>query len=588
MSNGKVISAGTLDDLLGYQAIVLVDIDEPTLARSHVGLIETYVRDLGRGMIVIGGDQSFALGGYTDTDLEALLPVDSEVEDVNREATIAEVLLIDTSESMGACHCRPIEGAGSQAGEPNSPFDGFEMLEGGPNKTDISRSAAARAIGTLNANDEVGVLAFNAQQNWIIPLQQLPAEDVVASGLSSLTPRGETRIGPALDEAARALRETTRELRHIILFTDGFTPELFGEGPGFDGGTTQLVEQAAALAAEGITVSVVATGEGATPALRQVAEAGNGRFYPGRDLNEIPEIFVKEARLASRSFVNEGRFFPTVVSASEAVQGLTVTPPLLGFVATTPKPTAEVQMEIGEFADPLLASWRVGLGRVTTWTSDGGERWAATWASWEGFAGFWSTVVRDAFPLSASSGQRLEATISSDRLLISLESADPWPVGTSPLARVRSPDGFSEEIRLERFSDFVFAAELPAADAGTYAVGVSLEGPEGEMATISGLASRSYAAEYLLGAPAPSTLDDISSATGGRGQIMPEAAFDPDSLEKGVQRSTYRAWFLLAAALLWPVDVAIRRVRLAIPGKGHRRRLEPHLPTTPRTPTDSQ
>ena len=74
--------------------------------------------------------------------------------------------------------------------------------------------------------------------------------------------------------------------------------------------------------------------------------------------------------LASRDFVNEGEFFPKIVGQGPAVDTLPETPPLLGYLATTAKPTAEVQLRIGAEDDPLLASWRVGLGRVTAWTSD--------------------------------------------------------------------------------------------------------------------------------------------------------------------------------------------------------------------------
>lgn len=563
------------DDLIGYHAAVLVDVDARSFPDEHVASLARFVRDLGRGMVVIGGDQSYALGGYRESALEALLPVDSDVEDLEREANVAEVLLIDTSESMGACHCRPIEGE-------EDPFAG-EMIEGGANKTDISRAAAARAIQTLSANDEVGVLAFNASQDWVIPLQQLPAEQVVTEGLGSLEPFGETRIGPALEEAAESLRQSTRELKHIILFTDGFTPELFEDGmgdPAF-GSLNDLVEQAEALAAEGITISVVATGEGAISALRDIADVGNGRFYPGRDLEEIPEIFVQEARLASRSFINEGEYYPTVVSVAPAVRDLASSPPLLGFVATSPKPTTDVQLEIGEFADPLLASWRVGLGRVTSWMSDGGERWGAQWATWEGFQSFWSAVVRDTFPLGGSSGERLEATVRDDRLEITLESAEPWPVGTAPVARVGSPAGTSEEVRLERESDFVFSVTVPARDAGTYAVGVGIEGAEGEPVTMAALASRTYSAEYIPAETDVDRLVGLSVATGGRGAITADAAFDPSGLDDGVTTSTYRPWFLLAAVLLWPIDVALRRVRMRWPDRADRSPLSAQPPPTP-------
>src|SRR3970040_2139609 len=108
-------------------------------------------------------------------------PVDSETQDAKREATVAEVLLIDTSESMGACHC-------SDEGE----F--MESSEGGVNKTDISKAAAIRAVEVLSENDEVGVLAFSGGQKWVVPLQALPSSDVIDDGGGGFGPFCETRL----------------------------------------------------------------------------------------------------------------------------------------------------------------------------------------------------------------------------------------------------------------------------------------------------------------------------------------------------------------------------------------------------------
>ena len=268
-------------------------------------------------------------------------------------------------------------------------------------------------------------------------------------------------------------------MKHIILFTDGFTPELFDEGegfgdPAFSGGVEEMEQQAADLAEEGITVSVVATGEGAAPLLESIALAGNGRFYPGRDLDEIPEIFVEEARIASRSFINEGEYVPVVTSTAAPVRGLDAAPPLSGFLAATPKDTADVLLQVGEFSDPLLASWRIGLGKVTTWTADSGERWAAPWAAWDGWADFWSTVVRDTFPLEGADGYDLRADIRGESMFLDLESGTAWPAGVAPVAQVTAPDGSTIEVELERIDDTSFGAVVPAGATGSYAVAATI------------------------------------------------------------------------------------------------------------------
>ena len=92
-------------------------------------------------------------------------------------------------------------------------------------------------------------------------------------------------------------------------------------------------------------------------------------------------------------------------------------PSLDGYVVGAVRPSAVSLLE-SPLNDPILASWRVGLGKVTAWTSDGGDRWAAGWAGWDGFGDFWSTLVRDTFPLGGSEGQRVEARIADEAMSI--------------------------------------------------------------------------------------------------------------------------------------------------------------------------
>ena len=150
----------TLQEMSIHRAVVMVDVSARDITEEKITQLSTYVRDLGRGLVVVGGTSSYGLGGYRDTPLEALLPVDSEAPDLEREAQVAEVLLIDTSESMGACHCDE---------------NGINSFEGGVNKTDISKAVATRAIEALGSGDEVGLLAFSGTREWLIPLQEFPS-----------------------------------------------------------------------------------------------------------------------------------------------------------------------------------------------------------------------------------------------------------------------------------------------------------------------------------------------------------------------------------------------------------------------------
>src|SRR5581483_11116327 len=523
-------------------ATVLVDVDAHSLSGQQIHDLTATTRDLGRGLVVLGGDHSYALGGYRDSELEALLPVISDITDPKRKQSVAEGLAIDSSGSMGACHC---------AEGNNGMATGGNFLNGGVTKTDIAKAGAARAVEALSATDQVGVLAFNTEQSFVIPLQQVPDKAEIDKGLGKLTPAGGTDLRQPLHKAAEALRAAKASLKHIVLFTDGFTAT---------DALDDLVAQARQLADEGITVSVLATGEGASQELKQVADAGRGRFYPGRDLSEIPQLMAQEVLLASRDFVNEGEFFPRIVGQGPAVDQLQESPSLLGYLATTAKPTAEVQLRIGAEDDPLLASWRAGLGRVTAWTSDASRRWSKNWAAWGGYRNFWAAVVKDTLPLGGSEGTAVTAKVDGERLEIAAESEQPWAEGTTATARVAGPDGSSQEVRLERTAGGRFAGEIDATAAGSYSVGVSVDGPGGRLASGVALASQSYSPEYRPGPAQPEELARLSELAGGRGPIEPATAFDTESLSKGHGRRTLTGWLLLLAALLWPLDCALRRL----------------------------
>ena len=68
-------------------------------------------------------------------------------------------------------------------------------------------------------------------------------------------------------------------------------------------------------------------------------------------------------------------------------------PPLGGYVATTLKGTAEMVLMTHQ-EDPLLATWRYGLGRSVAFTSDAKAKWGVLWLRWGGFNKFWSQVTR--------------------------------------------------------------------------------------------------------------------------------------------------------------------------------------------------
>ena len=529
-----------VQQLASYAGVVLVDVPATSFTGEQIEALTIAVRDLGRGLVTIGGTRSYGVGGYRDSPLSDLLPVDSEILDPKRRKTVAQVLSIDTSGSMANCHCD--EGVMSST-----------AVGGGVNKTDISRAAAERTIEALTQNDQIGVMAWTAGTDWVIDLQTLPSQSVIDEGLGRLHANGNTNLLIALDEPAEALLASNAELKHIIVFTDGFTEVSL---------IARLAERAGELYTEsGITVSVLATGEGAAPSLEEIAVAGHGRYYPGTNLADVPQIMAEEAVIASRDFINEGSFLPEVTSNDPVVAPLTASPELLGYVATTAKPEASTLLRIGPDRDPLLATWQAGLGRATSWTSDASDVWSQRWTGWDGYVDFWSRVVKSTFQQGDTAGAA-QAQIADGRMTISVESGSNFPDGAVAIATVAGPDGQRYEVPLNRVGADRFEAQLPALRAGTYAVGVNVTDNGETVLAASTLANESYPAEYALGESDPALMDGLSSLTDGRCEIQPDQAWDSAGLTAGFRNLALAGPFLLLAALLWPLAVALSRLSM--------------------------
>lgn len=162
-------------ELLAYDAIVLVNFPKPTNEEGES--LASFVEDLGRGLVVVGGDRAFGMGDYYQTSLESVLPVSSNPDDLIRRQPVSEVLVIDSSGSMGVCHCRQ-----------------GDFMEGGTPKTEIAKAGATAAIQALSPEDSVGVLAVAGGADWVLPLQPKPDEATVDTALGPIVANGDTEI----------------------------------------------------------------------------------------------------------------------------------------------------------------------------------------------------------------------------------------------------------------------------------------------------------------------------------------------------------------------------------------------------------
>ncbi|MDX2036489.1 MAG: VWA domain-containing protein [Isosphaeraceae bacterium] len=523
----------SLSDLQNYEMLILSNVPATALTTRQMDLARTYVRDLGGGFLMLGGDQSFGLGGYYKTALEEILPVRSDFEKEKEKPSLAMVLVIDKSGSMG--------------GE----------------KIELAKEAAKSAIELLGPNDKVGVIAFEGAAYWVSEIHPCSDKAAVLERVASIEAGGGTSMYPAMEEAYEALRAATAKLKHVIILTDGQS------APGDFEGITRSMSSAR------ITVSTVGVGEGADVALlEEISRLGNGRHYFTDDPSAIPQIFAKETMSASKSAINEQPFTPRVVRATQALRDLDVenSPLLLGYVITRPKPTSEFILA-SESGDPLLSWWRYGLGMSVAFTSDAKNRWAPEWITWPDFGKFWAQVIRHAMRKSDAKGIVVEVDQRDRRALVRLDAVDAAgryiSEATTDVTVIhdRLP---KRTLSMKRTAPGRFEAEIETPEPGAYHLELTLSADGRPLYRQSRGLAVGYPDELRIRPVDRGRLAAVARASGGVLEPPPESVFTPD--ERTVSRARPLHFPLLAAAiLLFVVDVALRRIDFSLVGRRFRR-----------------
>ncbi len=514
-----------LDDLAGVSAVVMVDVHKRELNDDQVKTLTAGVRELGVGLTVFGGTNSFGSGGYLGSKLEDLLPVVSEVNDPKRETNVGMAIIIDTSGSMGAA------------------------VDGKRTALDLAKAGAVGSARQLGEKDYIGVVGVDDDRQWVLDVQKNPPNNGAQSAISQLQVGGGTVIEGSLTDAAARLSKTPVGVRHIIVLSDGYTTD-----------SAALIKEAATLRAAGYTVSVVGAGPDIEPSFPQVAVAGGGRYIPGTDFKNLPALFAEETQTVARNLIVEGDYLPRITSSAAPVRDLAAAPEVKGFQATTLRPTAQALLRVGDYNDPLVASWQAGLGKVTTWQSDGGQRWATGWSASD--EPFWTTLVKDTM-LRGGTGS-VRATVNDDAMTVRVAGAD-WPSDAVAAVTVRGPDGAAIEVPMRRTSDGSFVGTVDAPQAGGYAVGTTVTANGAAIYRGGSTAIRGYSSEYRPGTIEEARLKGLSKRTGGRGLISPEQAFDRSGLIAGKRVLVLTGPLLGLAALGWLLSLALWRVQFRSP-----------------------
>jgi hypothetical protein len=343
------------------------------------------------------------------------------------------------------------------------------------------------------------------------------------------------------------------QVRHAVLLTDGRS---------FEGGRAPYRELIDEARAQNITLSAIAIGgDSDTELLQNLAQWGAGRYHFAASPGDIPRLTLLESEIARTEPLVEGDFRADLQTPHPVLRDFAPNeiPRLGGYVATTLKPAAELVLRSPE-RDPVLAVWQYGLGRAVAWTPSVEAPWAEDWPNWPEYGKFWAQIIRYTLPEPDSGSLQIRVTPRGDAVTISADSliasGEPLDLADTE-ATITLPDGTARRIPLRQTAPGHYAEDVALPADGPYAIEVRQRKDDQRRQASTGYVQRP-SSEYLPAQGGAELLAQISAATGGRALASLEE-IGVTNVEQ--QRETgLWVWLLLAAVLLWPLEIAVRRL----------------------------
>ena len=354
--------------LKGTSAVILKNVALTSLAEQADQALRNYVTEMGGGLLVTGGRNSFAGGGYYQSSLADTLPVSMERRDEFSRPRVAMAIVLDRSGSMGV------------------------TVAGGAQKMDLANRAAAEAVNLLTDKDELAVFAVDSQAKEVLPLTGMGGNRRnIRDRILSIEPGGGgIFVFNGLQAAVQALMQTDAPTRHILLFADAADSEK-------PGNYRKLVKK---WTEAGGTMSVIGLGTAGdrdADLLRDIAGRGGGRAMFTRDPANLPRVFCRDAmRVARKTFIEE----QTAVQLTPALGrigklNIPSFPAVGGYNLCYQKPEAdEIAFTQDDHGAPLLAVWRRGMGRAAALTCPVSGEFSGGLAEWKHYRTLFTTLVR--------------------------------------------------------------------------------------------------------------------------------------------------------------------------------------------------
>ena len=530
-----------LGRLRRYSCVLLANVPANTFTDDQQADLVNYVRNLGGGLIMTGGDEGFGAGGWIGSPVEEIMPVSFEIKHKRILPRGALVLILHSCEI------------------PRGNYWG--------------KTVAKKSVDTISSRDFIGVLAYSwspSGENWEVPLQLATNKTAVKNKIDQMSIGDMPDFDSTMKMALKGLKGTDAAQKHIIMISDG------DPNPPRQSILDGMKEAK-------ITCSTIGIGYGShvmDQSLRRIARATGGRFYQCRNPRMLPQIFVKESKIVRRPLIIDEPFQPQVLQAdSDLMPGMLSTqdiPRLGGLVLTSPKSDSRVQMPLVRATkdgnDPVLAHWQEGLGKTVAFTSGYWPRWGQRWTQWAGFSKLWAQIVRWAMRQDPASDFETFTRIEGDSGRIVIEALDKdagFLNGLVVQSSVIQPDGSAVPVQFTQTAPGQYEATFPVSQTGQYIAGVDVRqvnpttGRQERLGFIDTGVSIPFSPEYRELSTNEALLNQIADLTGGRRLTMDPQADDVFSHDLPPTVARRPAWDWTLAWLLLPLfllDVAARRL----------------------------
>lgn len=512
--------------LMPYDCVIFVNVPADAFDLVQLEALKDAVYHQGVGFLMVGGQNSFGPGGYHRTAVEKALPVTMDITQKKILPKGALVIVLHTCEF--------------------------------PEGNTWGKRIAKAAIRVLGARDEVGVLVYGQLgEQWLFPLTPAAQYQRLVQLINQAEIGDMPSFATTMQMALQALKASEAAMKHMIIISDG-DPQ-----PPLPALVKKFV--AAEVSISISTVVIQPHDQQGVSVMKSIAGATGGRSYYPQDPQLLPSIFIKEAKTLRRSMIQNKVFTPEVHFPSAVLKGIDSIPELRGYVLTTPKPRATTILKGPETEqlDPLLATWRYGVGKTGAFTSDLSPNWAASWVQWDRYQAFVNQLITDISRAERASNLHMRAFAEGNLGIIVVEDFDSRDSFLEIEAQMSGPRRRSETIRLKQTGPRRYRGKFPLWGKGRYqivAVGVG----DGRSERAVGGFVVPYSPEYLRFRSNPIVLKQIAQRTGGRtltGDERGEEIFIKERKPKESSRSV-ADWFLLLLACLVPLDVGVRRIQL--------------------------